>query len=32
MENKKILTILLGSPRRGGNTDKMAEALAEGAS
>jgi multimeric flavodoxin WrbA len=28
---KKIVTLLLGSPRVGGNTDKLAEAFAEGA-
>lgn len=32
MENKKVLALLLGSPRIGGNTEKLAEALAEGAS
>lgn len=32
MENKKVLTLLLGSPRIGGNTEKLADALAEGAS
>jgi multimeric flavodoxin WrbA len=31
MEDKKILTLLLGSPRIGGNTEKIADALAEGA-
>jgi multimeric flavodoxin WrbA len=31
MEEKKILTLLLGSPRIGGNTEKLADALAEGA-
>ena len=31
MENKKIITLLLGSPRIGGNTEKIADALAEGA-
>ncbi len=31
MENKKVLTLLLGSPRVGGNTEKLADALAEGA-
>lgn len=32
MDNKKVLTLLLGSPRIGGNTEKLADALAEGAS
>ena len=31
MEKKKIVTILLGSPRKGGNTETLAEALARGA-
>lgn len=31
MEDKKVLTLLLGSPRIGGNTEKLADALAEGA-
>jgi len=31
MEDKKILTLLLGSPRIGGNTEKLADALADGA-
>jgi len=31
MEDKKILTLLLGSPRVDGNTEKLADALAEGA-
>lgn len=31
MEDKKVLTLLLGSPRNGGNTEKLADALAEGA-
>ena len=31
MEGKKILTLLLGSPRIGGNSEKLADALAEGA-
>ncbi len=31
MEEKKILTILLGSPRAGGNTEALADALARGA-
>ncbi|MDD4160517.1 MAG: flavodoxin family protein, partial [Synergistaceae bacterium] len=32
MYTKKILTLLMGSPRIGGNTEKLADALAEGAS
>ena len=32
MEKKKVLTLLLGSPRKDGNTEKLADALAEGAS
>jgi len=31
MESKKVLTLLLGSPRIGGNSEKLADALAEGA-
>lgn len=31
MGEKNVLTILLGSPRAGGNTEKMADALAKGA-
>lgn len=31
MEEKKVLTILLGSPRKGGNSETLAEALAAGA-
>ncbi|MCE5202238.1 MAG: flavodoxin family protein [Synergistaceae bacterium] len=31
MEDNKVLTLLLGSPRIGGNTEKLADALAEGA-
>lgn len=31
MDSKKIMTLLLGSPRIGGNTEKLADALAEGA-
>lgn len=31
MEGKKVLTLLLGSPRAGGNTEAMADALAKGA-
>ena len=31
MEDKKVVTILLGSPRAGGNTETLAEALARGA-
>lgn len=31
MEKKKVVTILLGSPRKGGNTETLAEALASGA-
>lgn len=31
MGEKKIMTLLLGSPRTGGNTEKMADALARGA-
>lgn len=31
MGDKKVLTVLLGSPRAGGNTEKLADALAKGA-
>lgn len=31
MEGKKVLTMLLGSPRAGGNSETMADALAKGA-
>ena len=31
VEDKKVVTILLGSPRAGGNTETLAEALARGA-
>ena len=31
MGDKKVVTILLGSPRRGGNSEQLAEALAKGA-
>lgn len=31
MEGNKILTLLLGSPRSGGNTEVLADALARGA-
>ena len=31
MERKKVVAILLGSPRRGGNTETLAEALAKSA-
>ncbi|NCC55079.1 MAG: hypothetical protein EOM11_06295, partial [Erysipelotrichia bacterium] len=30
MEKKKVLTLLLGSPRIGGNTEKMADAFVLG--
>lgn len=31
MAEKRVLTVLLGSPRVGGNTEKLADALAKGA-
>ena len=31
MGDKKILTMLLGSPRKGGNSETLADALAAGA-
>ncbi|MDO4988858.1 MAG: flavodoxin family protein [Synergistes sp.] len=31
MDNKKVLTVLLGSPRKGGNSEALAAALARGA-